>query len=260
MKTRPGKNESPAKVGDQLHALEVVNLREALSGKSPYKSFQFWIVGDTPLIVHAWSHKARSEMLSKQVKAIRKSGKEARDPHQDFADSLYDLGDGSFGFPTTGIKKAIMSPAHKDKGIAKSLVLSSLWINADIVRTKPAFEGAICDMPVTRIYGSRPEMREDMVKIGAGLNKVASLAYRAQFSTWAMKISGRFNATQLPVETLAFLVQEAGISCGFGEWRNEKSGIFGAFHLANEEEEVAWELYRSGKGPLPVSSVALAAE
>lgn len=226
------------------------SLAAQLTVKPTFKTFSVWLVGDTPLITHAWSEKARREMLGKQVKAT-KAGKEARDPQQDFVNSLYQMGDDTYGFPVTGIKNCILSAAHKDKGIARSSVMAALWLEAEMIRTRPALAGAICDMPLVRIYGSAPEMREDMVKIGSGLNKVASLAYRSQFTSWAIKIVGRFNSTTLSAEQLAFIIQEAGISYGLGEWRNERKGIFGSFHLAHAEEEAAWEVFAAGKGPLP---------
>ncbi len=227
------------------------SLAGVLSSKATFKTFSVWLVGDTPIITHAWSEKARREMLQKQVKAT-KGGKEARDPESDFVSSLYDMGDGSFGFPATGVKNCILSAAHKDKGIARSAVMAGLWINAEMVRTRPALAGAVCDMPLVRIWGTKPEMREDMVKIGAGLNKVANLAYRAQFTVWALRITGKFNTTTLTPEALAFLIQESGMSSGLGEWRNERRGMFGAFHLADVGEEKAWDAYAAGKGPLPV--------
>jgi hypothetical protein len=239
--------------------MTVKSLSESLSKKPVYQVARLWIVGDTPLICHAWSEKARREMLAKQVKAT-KSGKEARDPNADFQSSLYEMGDDAYGFPVTGFKKAILSVAHKDKGIPKSTVMQALWLDAQMVRTRPALAGAICDMPLVRIWGSKPEMREDMVRVGAGLQKTASLAYRGQFTTWAFRIIAKFNDAVLTADQLAFLIQEAGVSCGLGEWRNEKSGMFGAFHLADAAEEAAWEAYAAGKGPLPEIVYAIAAE
>ena len=130
--------------------------------------------------------------------------------------------------------------------------MSALWIDAEMVRARPALAGAICDMPLLRIHGSKPEMREDMVKVGSGLNKVASLAYRGQFTTWGLRVSGRFNASVLTAEALAFLIQEAGMAYGLGEWRNERKGLFGSFHLADQDEETAWEAFASGAGPMPL--------
>jgi hypothetical protein len=243
-----------------IPAGEVRSLAKALSQKPQFEAFKTWIIGSTPLITHSWSEKARIEMLSKQVKAV-KGGKEARDPHADFVSSLYAMGEEVYGFPATGIKNCILSAAHKDKGVARSGVMAALWLDADMVRTRPALAGATCDMPLIRIFGSKPEMREDMVKVGSGLNKTASLAYRAQFTTWGLRITGRYNASVLSGDALAFLIQEAGLSYGIGEWRNERKGMFGAFHLATEEEEAEWEAYAAGEGDLPVPyEYAMAAE
>ena len=237
-----------------------LSLASLLSSKSAFQSFKMWIVGDTPLITHAWSEKARKEMLGKQVKAT-KAGKEERKPEEDFVNSLYEMGDGRYGFPVTGVKNCILSAAHKDKGIARSSVLGALFLNAEMVRSRPALAGAICDMPLVQIHGGKPEMREDMVKIGAGLNKIANLAYRGQFTVWAMRIVGKFNPTVLTAEALSFLVQESGLSSGLGEWRNERKGVFGSFHLASGEEEISWDLYASGKGDLPLpTNYQMAAE
>ncbi len=238
---------------------ETESLAKVMSKQGAFKAFTVWLVGDTPLITHAWSEKARREMLSKQVKAT-KGGKEARDPQADFVSSLYDMGDGSYGFPAMGVKNCILSAAHKDKGIARSNVMASLWIDAEMIRTRPALAGAVCDMPLVRIHGTEPEMREDMVKIGSGLSKIANLAYRAQFTSWAMRVTGRFNSTTITPEALAFLIQEAGMSSGLGEWRNERRGMFGAFHLADETEEAVWEAYARGEGPIPAPAYAIAAE
>lgn len=216
-----------------------------------FKLFSCWLVGQTPLIVHAWSEKARREMLDKQVK-VAKSGREAKDPYENFQASLYRIDKDTFGFPATGVKNAILSSAHKDKGIPRSTVMSALWIDSDIVRTRPALAGAICDMPLLRVYGEEPQMREDMVRIGAGLNKKADLAYRGQFRIWAIRLTGRFNSTVLPLDQLVFLITEAGMSIGLGEWRNEKRGMFGSFAIATPEEEEAWEAFANGTGPLPV--------
>lgn len=255
MAKRPAKTtETPSEAGQN------VNLGTLLSQKAIFNTFRLWIVGDTPLITHAWSHKAKLEMLQKQVKAT-KGGKDARDPQADFVSSLYEMGDGTFGFPATGVKNCILSAAHKDKGIARSSVMSALWIDAQMVRVRPALAGAVCDMPLVRIVGGEPEMREDMVKIGSGLNKIANLAYRGQFTVWAMSITGRFNPAVITADALAFLIQESGMASGLGEWRNERKGMFGAFHLATPEEEAGWIAYSKGEGALPIpANYQMAAE
>lgn len=241
---------------------EVVSLAQQLKRSPQIVRFRFWLVGTSPLIVHAWSEKSRKQMLAKHVKST-KAGKEARDPQQEFTDALYEMGDGTYGFPVTGIKRSVVSAAHKDKGIAKSVVQSALWLDTTIIRSRPALAGAICDVPLIRLYGTAPEMREDMVRIGSGLQKTAGLAFRPQFSRWAMRITGELNTSQMSVEQLIFLVQEAGRAYGIGEMRNEKCGAaFGSYRMASVEEEEEWERHAAGKGPVPgtVPTLAAAAE
>jgi hypothetical protein len=214
------------------------------------EKFSFWIIGDTPLISHAWSEKARREMLNKQQKEVSE-GREIRDPEADFLSSLYDMGDGKFGFPVTALKNSILSTAHKDRGVPRATVRAALWINHKMISTRPALSGAICDMPLIQIWGSEPEMREDMVRVGAGLSKTASLSYRAQFTRWAFKISGRLDTAACPLAWIPFLIRKAGMSTGIGDWRNEKNGIFGAFHIATVKEAREWDRFAAGEGPLP---------
>lgn len=229
---------------------ERIALGELLSESAPSQDFIFWLVGNTPLIVHSWSEKAKREMLQKQAGATR-TAKEKRDPEEDFVNSLYEMGNGVYGFPITAVKKAILSCAHKDRGVPRSDVMSALWLDAEIVRTRPALAGAVCDMPLVRIYGDKAEMREDMVRIGAGPRKTANLAYRGQFRTWAIRVTGSINPLMVAPHQLAFLVRQAGTAVGIGDWRNEKGGWFGAFHMATVDEQREWEKFAAGKGPLP---------
>jgi hypothetical protein len=235
------------------------------TGRTNTTTFEFWIVGDMPLITHAWSAKARGEMLGKQKKTA-KAGRDARDPEADFLGSLYLMGyepatpgdlrpsveqeanarQPIYGFPVTGIKNSILSAAHKDKGIPRTEAMAALFFDATISRGPTAKNGAISDLPVVRIWGAPPEMREDMVRIGAGLKKTANLAYRPQFWPWAIKLTGQLNTKVLSRDNLIFLINEAGISYGIGDWRNERKGIFGSYHLATPEESALWDDYTQG--------------
>ena len=46
------------------------------------------IVGDTPLIMHAWSEKAKREMLEKQMKVTKTKAKDAKNPVVDLIRSM----------------------------------------------------------------------------------------------------------------------------------------------------------------------------
>lgn len=249
---------APAKRKKVSPGSDEISLTALFSKKPVYTDFSIWLIGLTPLISHAWSEKARREMLEKHVKATS-PGRAVRDPQEEFLSSLYEMPGGGFGIPAMSLKKAILSVAHKDKGIPKTTVRTALYIAADIVSTRPALAGCVCDMPLLRIYGPEPQMREDMVRIG-GINKTSNLAYRAQFSNWAVKLRGKFNPEVLTGEALALLIHEAGIAIGIGDWRNERDGVFGAFRMAEKAEEAKWEAFAAGKGKLPVAREAVAAE
>ena len=257
------RKKKPAEKAEQPQpaTADRIRLSQLVSKRRIYQNLRFWIVGITPLITHAWAEKTRIEMLGKQLKIV-KAGREARDPDADYLSSLYPMGEDVYGFPVTGIKKAILRAAHKDKGVARQAVLESLYLDAEMTRVMPARAGAICDLPLVRVWSAAPEMREDMVRVGMGLTKTASLAYRAQFTRWAIKVEGRINPKVLTMEALSFLIEESGMACGIGEWRNEKGGVFGAYRLADEQEEKEWEAFAAGKGPLPqpVEYLAEAAE
>lgn len=47
--------------------------------------------GDSPLIVHKWSEKAKKMMLDKQMKVATTKGHDAKDPFADFVDTIYFL-------------------------------------------------------------------------------------------------------------------------------------------------------------------------
>src|SRR5262245_4731894 len=158
------------------------------------------------------------------------------------------MGDGAFGFPVTAVKKAILSQAHKDWGIPKTEVMAGLWIDFTLIQQRPALAGAKCNMPIIRIWGAEPQMCEDMVRIKGRGGSTANFSYRAEFWPWAMHLTGKFDPERLPPEVLAWLIEGGGRATGIGDWRNEKSGIFGAFRLAEQHEVTAWEKFAAGKG------------
>lgn len=191
--------------------------------------FTIRVVGDSPLIVHRWSEKAKREMLDKQMKVAKTQKHEIRDPVADFIDSLYWLtpppeerteegfeaalaAGARFGFPSTAFKASAVSAGYRG-GVTK-----------DRVSTNAAFH-IMGDM--VEIAGT-PEMREDMVRIGMG---TADLRYRGEFKTWSAQIPIRYNQAVFTAEQIVNLFNLGGFGCGVGEWRPEKGGSFGMYHV-----------------------------
>lgn len=180
------------------------------------------LIGDTELITHAWSEKAKKQILAKQQKK-NTGGKEIRDPQAEYESGFYHFPGGGYGFPAIGIKQCVVGIAHKDYGIEKTLVRKSLFVDGE-----PDESGN----RLVKIVGE-PKMREDMVTIGMG---TADLRYRPQFLPWFMDVTIQYNEDFMSAEQIVNLFNLAGFGVGLGEWRPEKGGQSGMFHVATSEE------------------------
>lgn len=172
------------------------------------------LVGDAPLICHAWSHKAKLEMLGKQMKKARQK-KEAKNPDQDFEDSLYKMPGGGFGFPAVAFKSAMVGACRFAEGIKMTEIRGALHVIGELV-------------PIA----GEPTPREDMVRLG-GLT--ADIRYRGEFREWKAKLTIEFNASVISPEQIVNLLTLAGFGVGVGEWRPERNGSYGRFHVQTEE-------------------------
>lgn len=190
------------------------------------------LIGDTPLIVHAWSLKAKREMLDKQMKKAKR-GKDAKDPTADFEESIYRLPDGGCGFPSVAFKNAAVTAVTSVSGVTKVAARQAFHVMGEDIDVSGAFEGVKMRQNLVRIQGSEPQMREDMVRVGMG---TADLRYRAEFWPWRAVVLIRFNANALSAEQILNLFNTAGFAVGVGEWRPERDGQHGLFHVATEKE------------------------
>lgn len=197
------------------------------------RQVQIKIVGDSPLIVHAWSEKAKRQMLESQMRTTKTKAKDIRDPYADFIGSLYWLTEqpeatpeafekavkagAKWGFPVGAIKQAGNSAAYRLGWVKNQMELRGAYFLSSEYGE------------MAEIKGSVPEIREDMVRIGMG---TADLRYRAEFKEWHMLLTLEYNASSnLTLEQILNCINAGGYSCGLGEWRPEKDGVFGRFHV-----------------------------
>jgi hypothetical protein len=185
------------------------------------------LVGDSPLVVHAWSEKARRQLLGKQM-GEAKQAKEKKVPEADFMDSLYwltkkpksptmeDLAKGEFGFPAVAFKAAAVDACSHVDGTTKVQARGAFHIDGELVR----IEGM-------------PTMREDMVRLASG---VADVRFRGEFRVWRVRLPIRYNANVLSMAQIVNLFNVAGFAIGVGEHRPQKNGSWGMFHVARQGE------------------------
>lgn len=193
------------------------------------KNITLTLVGDSPLICHRWSEKAKKEMLDNMTGAAKK-GKEPKRPIQEFADAFYWLTDkpdfsdmseeeimncvdkGRFGFPTTAFKNAAIDAAYQQGAIKKKTTMRGAFhINGELVE----------------IIG-KPIIREDPVKVGMN---GTDMRYRPEFPEWSVKLFITYNPNAVTKEQIVNAMNIAGFSNGVGEWRVEKDGVYGRFHI-----------------------------
>lgn len=180
------------------------------------KTLEVTLIGDSPLICHAWSKKAKQEMLDKQMKKA-KQAKEAKDPEKDYLESLYEHPDGGYGFPAVAFKSAAVDACSHIANVTKVEARGAFHINSDMVK----IEG-------------KPSPREDMVKIGMG---TADIRYRGEFRQWKCSFALRYNANVISPDQILNLFNTAGFAIGIGEWRPQRDGSFGMFHVANRGDK-----------------------
>lgn len=188
------------------------------------------IIGDSGLICHAWSAKAKKQMLDKQMKKAT-AGKVAKDPWQDFCETLYwldgmpekptedDVMTARFGFPAVAFKSAAITAVTSTGGMTKVMARQCFHILGEFVE----------------ILGPAPSMREDMVRVGMG---TADIRHRAEFETWGAMLRVQHNANVLSAEQVISLFEAGGFGVGIGDWRPEKDGVSGRFHVAKTGETI----------------------
>lgn len=199
------------------------------------------IVGDTPLIVHAWSEKAKREMLEAQQGKKKGKAKERKNPVVDFINSMYWLTEkpdvdcdmkeeeceerfnkaiaegAKFGFPVTAFKQAAISAAYR------------LGWSKDKMSLRGVFFIDSDENGMVEIKSDVPEMREDMVKIGMG---TADIRYRGEFKNWYADLTISYNVNgNYDLNSIINIINAGGYVCGVGEWRPERDGQNGMFHI-----------------------------
>lgn len=201
------------------------------------------IIGDSPLICHAWDEKVKKEMADKMagiMPPVRVGPRPARDYEDEFQKSLYEIdpltgrlisqtidpttkqrkeeGSGVYGFPSIGLKAAAVRAAKSVEGISMVDARGAFHIDVEFVTIKGA--------PTDRNSGDG-----DMVKVGMGQ---ADIRHRGEFKEWSITFCVTYNKGVLTNEQIVNLFNIAGFAVGIGEWRPERNGQFGRFSVSPE--------------------------
>ena len=175
------------------------------------ETIEIEIIGDSPLIMHAWSEKAKDMMRGTHEKRP-KGPREKRDSDREFQDAAYRLPDGRYAFPALAFKAAAIDAASQVTGLTKVFLRGTF-------HTVHEYTVLECEEPIKR---------EDTVRVGMGS---ADLRYRPEFPVWSTWLRVRYNTGSISLAQLLDLFNLGGFASGIGEWRPQKDGHNGMFHV-----------------------------
>ena len=181
-----------------------------------YRRVSLVIKGISPLLCHKWSDKARKSIRDKQAGKKTKD-RAARDPEGEANDATYFTADGTPGVPAMAIKNAIISAAHKDLGVEKTLVRKAIFIDSSDPQ-----------IILPMAYERWDKCDEQFVRVGMGSSDIR---YRPCFYGWSVAVSFIVETNMVQVADLVSLIDRAGQSIGICEWRPEKGGEYGRFKV-----------------------------
>jgi hypothetical protein len=194
------------------------------------------LIGQTPLIVSAFSEKAKRQMLEAQQKKV-KGPKQSREPLEEFVNSLYWLSDRPKAFTEEAVAEAVKNGRFGFKCVSfkESAVSAALFIG-EIKFKQHGYavfhiNGELCNgEDFTEIIGDKPAMREDTVRL-SGITRSSDLRYRGEFKNWKVNLNIDYLPSLVTSEQIVNWFNYGGSVGGMGEYRIEKGGTFGRYKV-----------------------------
>ena len=191
---------------------------------------EFRIEGTAPLVVHAFSQKAKEKMMADQAAGGTAKSKRTREP-KDF-DAVY-LGafhmgkrTGKPGFPASAFRNAMID-ACRLVGFKMTHAKLSVFVQHDDIDQD--------GFPIVLIEGE-PRQHSSYARNETG---VVDIRVRPMWEEWAMVLRVTWDADQFTVTDVANLLLRAGMQVGVGEGRpNSKKSFglgWGTFRIAEEK-------------------------
>ncbi len=186
-----------------------------------FRYIEVRIVGDSPLVQHKFSEKARKEIAFKQQQQ-RTQPRKARKPHDEYLAAMYVIkgkpgsASATYGMPATAFKRAMIDSCRWIDGIAMTQARGAFHVN-------PGQE-------LVAIKCCKPRMQEDVIRLPNGN---ADLRYRPYFDKWESTLLIKYNAGFIGMIELVNLLNVAGTSCGIGDRRPQQTSgdNHGMFHV-----------------------------
>lgn len=199
------------------------------------KSITVTIRGFASLLIHRFGEAAEAEAKTRTVNIERES------PREQAAKAAYSIG-GHYFFPGAAVARLLREAGggHKQRGSRKSLkfiVPAAVTVDDDMIKILDLAGQPVTDFEVD----SRP------VTIPATKGRI--MRHRPRFDAWTATFTLTVDEEVLDADVVQTLLVDGGRRLGIGDFRPEKGGPFGRFHIAS------WQ-----SAELPEPQLAAAAE
>jgi len=197
-----------------------------------------YIIGTSPLIVHAFPEKARKQMLDRQMKEP-KGGRDARDPYAEVEAARYRLPDGRDGVPAVALKDSAVTACSSLSDVTKVAARQAFRVKGLPMHSKGVIEGSFVRTALVPLVANAPVIREDVVRL-SGIGRTPEMRYRPEFGTWGIEFSIVLNPQVISIGQLASMFQAAGHGVGIGDYRPERDGDCGTFDVVGAKDFAVW--------------------
>ena len=208
----------------------MVEKKEVLIEAPNFENIQTKIIGDTKLVIHKFSQKAREQIKQKQMLGSKGNKGQKREP-KDFdalyKGAMYVSKDGWYGFPASAIRKSIISSC-KLVGFHMTKAKLGVFIEAD------GFDES-SGTPLIKITKGKPYPHEDYVRLETG---VCDICVRPMWDEgWEADVNIRYDADMFSQVDIMNLLHRAGLQVGIMEGRPDSKDScgcgWGTFKIAN---------------------------
>jgi len=171
------------------------------------------IEGST-LIIHKLTEEAVSDFMGREEGKTTK--KKLRDYDKEFESCFYYTDDKKYGFPASGFMGALLDSCIP-LDIPKTQIKRAVRLLGGVYQIKYKKMNRRIDNPRRSGRNSTPDTR-----------------HRPEFVDWECELLVQYDTNQISPDQIINLINQAGFSCGIGDWRPsapKSSGTHGMFKV-----------------------------
>jgi hypothetical protein len=214
-----------------------------------------WILSDAPFYANRMAEKAKRELLLPRRARTRAdlAAKLKHAPVSEFRSSPYlrrrPNGGGGIGFgPHPAAAPPPPAPADapetymmiRANSLKRAMETAALRMPSSVAKAQIACLVSIVGGDYAPLWGI-PRLDMSVVRL-AGISRVPDIRTRARLEQWAVRARLSWLEPLLNLKKVEQLLQIAGMMCGLGDWRQEKGGSNGRFHVVEPDDERLLEL------------------